>query len=74
MFLLSSMSHSSKLIRTQESGCWNCYRVQLALLVAQQANKSGDEVLRQGVTTLFEKPADREDGGQGSPKNHLILV
>lgn len=24
--------------------------------------------------TLFEKPADQEDGGQGSPKIHISLV
>lgn len=24
---------------------------------------TGDEVLRQGIITLFEKPADEEDGG-----------
>ena len=34
----------------------------LALLAAQQANKSGDEVLRQGVATLFGKLGAREDG------------
>ena len=40
----------------------------LALLAARQANKSGDEVLRQGVTALFGRAADREDGRLGSPK------
>ena len=35
---------------------------QLALLAAQQANKSGDEVLRQGRVTLFGKSVGREDG------------
>ena len=34
----------------------------LILLTAQQANKLGDEVLGQGITTLFRKPADGEDG------------
>ena len=34
----------------------------LTLLAAQQANKSGDEVLRQGIATLFGKPVDHEDG------------
>ena len=53
-----------------------CYRVQAlsALLAAWQANESW----RQGVgaknTTLFGKPADREDGRRVSPKNHLIGV
>ena len=50
----------------------NCYQV--TLLAAQQASKSGDEVLRQGIATLFRKPADREDGGLGSPQNRLISV
>ena len=36
--------------------------------LCSQANNSGDEVLRQGVTTLFGKSADREDGRLGSPK------
>lgn len=35
---------------------------QLVLLAAQQANPSGDEVLRQGRATLFGKPVGREDG------------
>lgn len=29
---------------------------------AQQANKSGDDVLGQGLMTLFRKPADQKDG------------
>ena len=33
------------------------------LLSAQQGNKSRDEVLGQGRTTLFGKAADGEDGG-----------
>ena len=44
---------------------------QLTLLTAWQANKSGDEVLRQGMPTLFGKLADQEDGGVVSPKNIL---
>ena len=32
------------------------------LLTAQQANKLRDEVLGQGIVTLFGKPADQEDG------------
>ena len=32
------------------------------LLAAKQANKSRDDLLRQGIATLFRKPADREDG------------
>ena len=46
---------------------------QLSLLAARQANKSGDEVLRQGTATLFGK-LDRGDGGIMSPKNHLMGV
>ena len=46
----------------------------LALLTARQANIWRDKVLRQGIATLFGKPADREDGGLGSPKSHLIGV
>ena len=30
----------------------------LALLATRQANKLGDKVLRQGITTLFGKPSD----------------
>ena len=30
----------------------------LALLAAGQANKLGDKILRQGIVTLFGKPAD----------------
>ena len=33
-----------------------------ALLATGQANKSGDELLGQGITTLIGKLADREDG------------
>ena len=36
-----------------------CYE----LHTAQQANKLRDELLGQGIATLFRKPADREDGG-----------
>ena len=34
----------------------------LILLPSQQANKSRDKVLGQGIATLFGKPADWEDG------------
>ena len=34
----------------------------LVLLTAQQANTLRDEVLRQGVVTLFGKTEDQEDG------------
>ena len=40
----------------------------LTLLAARQANKSGDQVLRQGIATLFRKLADGEDGGLVYPK------
>ena len=46
----------------------------LTLLAARQTSESGDEVLRQGIATLFRKPADREDGGLVSPKYHLLGV
>ena len=36
-----------------------------------QASKVRDELLRQGMATLFGKPADWEDGGLLSPKNRL---
>lgn len=45
----------------------------IALLAAGQANKSEDDLLRQGVTTLTGKPADR-DGRLVSQKNHLPSV
>ena len=35
----------------------------LTLFAAQQANKSGDKLLRQGRVALFGKPDVREDGG-----------
>ena len=35
----------------------------LTLLTTQQANKSRDELLAQGIATLFGKPAHGEDGG-----------
>ena len=35
----------------------------LILLTARQTSKSRDKLLGQGITTLFKKPADREDGG-----------
>ena len=37
----------------------------LALLAAQQANKSGGELLGQGIMTLIAKLADLERGGGG---------
>ena len=40
----------------------------LTLLATRQANESGDEVLRQGIMTLFGKLADWEDGRVVSPK------
>ena len=44
------------------------------MLAAGQANKLGDKILRQGIVTLFGKPADQEDGGLTSPQNHIIRV
>ena len=46
---------------------------ELAPLAAGQANKSGEGLLRQGVTTLIGKPADR-DGRLVSQKIHLPSV
>ena len=51
----------------------------LTLLATRQANKLGDKLLRQGVTTLFRKPADQENGGlvfqtNKQTKNHHIRV
>ena len=34
----------------------------------QQVSKSREELLRQGVLILFEKPADQEDGGPVSQR------
>ena len=52
-----------------------CYQLQLLpehiLLTAQQANKSRDELLGQGIVTLFGKPADKEDGGLVSQRTIL---
>ena len=44
----------------------------LALLAAQQANKSRDEVLGQGILILFGKPTDREDG-ELVPQRTILL-
>lgn len=33
------------------------------MLATQQADKLRDEEFGQGILTLFEKPADRENGG-----------
>ena len=41
----------------------NSYQAKLILLIARQASKLRDELLGQGIATLFRKPADREDGG-----------
>ena len=35
----------------------------LVLLAPQQASKSRDKLLGQGIATLFRKPASQEDGG-----------
>ena len=43
-------------------------------LAAQQANKSGDKVLRQRIMTLFGNLAGGENGRLVSKKNHLIGV
>ena len=34
----------------------------IVLLTISQANKSREEVLGQGIVTLFRKPEDKEDG------------
>ena len=43
----------------------------LVLLAARRANKLRDELLGQGIETLFGKPADREDGGLMSQRTVL---
>ena len=43
----------------------------LVLLTVQQAGASRDEVLGQGITTLFRKPADRENGALVSQRTNL---
>ena len=50
--------------------CHDVLESKFVLLAAQQANKLGDELLVQGIATLFGKPADWEDGELAS-KNHL---
>ena len=49
------------------------------LLTTGQVSKLGDEVLGQGVETLFRKPGDQEDGGLVSqrtilPESGLLLI
>lgn len=41
---------------------WLCYRAQAHTSHTQQANKPRDELLGQGIMTLFRKPANQEDG------------
>lgn len=41
------------------------------LLPTQQANKTTDELLAQGIETLFGKRADQEDGGP-RPKETIL--
>ena len=43
----------------------------LLLLIARQANKSGEELLEQGITILMGKLADREYGRLASQKSTL---
>lgn len=38
-------------------------QVQPGVLVAWQVSKSGDELLGQGIATLFGKQEDQKDGG-----------
>ena len=42
------------------------------LLTAQQAKKSRDKVLEQGIATLFGKPTSRKDGGL-VPQRTILL-
>ena len=44
----------------------------LTLLAAQQANKSERQGVEARNMTLFEKPADQEDGRLMSQSNHLV--
>ena len=41
-------------------------------LTAQQANKSRDKLLEQGIVTLFRKPVDLEDGGLVSQRTIFL--
>ena len=41
------------------------------LLATQEAHKLRDELLRQGIVTLFRKLADQEDGGLVSQRTIL---
>ena len=43
----------------------------LVLLPTQQASKTADELLGQGIETLFRKSADQEDGGLMSQRTIL---
>ena len=44
----------------------------LTLLTTWQASKSGKEMLKQGIGSVFGKPADQKDGRLVSQKNHLM--
>ena len=46
----------------------------LILLTIQEADKSRDEVLEQGIMTLFRNPADRKDGGLVSQRTTLTKL
>lgn len=46
----------------------------LILLATQQADKSRDKVMEQGLATLFRNPTDREDGGLVSQRTTLLVL
>ena len=51
-----------------------CYQVQAHAARCMTGNKSREELLGQGIATLFRKPADQEDSGPSIPKNHPTQV
>ena len=54
-----------------ESNHKSVTKFKLILLTSLQANKLTDESVGQGIVSLLEKPADREDGGLMSQRTNL---
>ena len=50
-------------ISSEGCGAATVTQFKLVLVAKQQANKSQDELLKEGIATLFRKLADQEDGG-----------
>ena len=69
------MAFEGAVLCVHETGlAGNVTESQLVLLAALWASKSRDELLGQGMITLFQKPENRENGVLRPVKNHLGRV